>query len=145
QAIVNTEEGATKALAQGGAYGSVLAGVVRATGYASVGIMAAQTIQGMAHNGIDNIPREGTWLLDGGERVLNPQQNKDLTNYLNNRQNGSSEGNVQISQQITFADGSASVNTQGQKQIAESLNNAMDAWARRESRQGGVLFNLVRR
>ncbi|HHP7892103.1 TPA: transglycosylase SLT domain-containing protein, partial [Acinetobacter baumannii] len=136
QAIVNTEEGATKALAQGGAYGSVLAGVVRATGYASVGIMAAQTIQGMAHNGIDNIPREGTWLLDGGERVLNPQQNKDLTNYLNNRQNGSSEGNVQISQQITFADGSASVNTQGQKQIAESLNNAMDAWARRESRQG---------
>ncbi|PPC45810.1 replication protein [Acinetobacter baumannii] len=145
QAIVNTEEGATKALAQGGAYGSVLAGVVRATGYASVGIMAAQTIQGMAHNGIDNIPREGTWLLDGGERVLNPQQNKDLTNYLNNRQNGSSEGNVQISQQITFADGSASVNTQGQKQIAESLNNAMDAWARRESRQGGVLFNIVRR
>lgn len=145
QAIVNTEEGATKALAQGGAYGSVLAGVVRATGYASVGIMAAQTIQGMAHNGIDNIPREGTWLLDGGERVLNPQQNKDLTNYLNNRQNGSSEGNVQISQQITFADGAASVNTQGQKQIAESLNNAMDAWARRESRQGGVLFNLVRR
>ncbi|EPG5693065.1 transglycosylase SLT domain-containing protein [Acinetobacter baumannii] len=145
QAIVNTEEGATKALAQGGAYGSVLAGVVRATGYASVGIMAAQTIQGMAHNGIDNIPREGTWLLDGGERVLNPQQNKDLTNYLNNRQNGSSEGNVQISQQITFADGSASVNTQGQKQIAESLNNAMNDWARRESRQGGVLFNLVRR
>jgi len=122
-----------------------LAGVVRATGYASVGIMAAQTIQGMAHNGIDNIPREGTWLLDGGERVLNPQQNKDLTNYLNNRQNGSSEGNVQISQQITFADGSASVNTQGQKQIAESLNNAMNDWARHESRQGGVLFNLVRR
>ncbi len=145
QAIVNTEEGATKALAQGGAYGSVLAGVVRATGYASVGIMAAQTIQGMAHNGIDNIPREGTWLLDGGERVLNPQQNKDLTNYLNNRQSDSGEGGVQISQQITFADGSANVNTQGQKQIAESLNNAMNDWARRESRQGGVLFNLVRR
>lgn len=110
-----------------------------------IGNIKAIGLTGMAHNGIDNIPREGTWLLDGGERVLNPQQNKDLTNYLNNRQNGSSEGNVQISQQITFADGSASVNTQGQKQIAESLNNAMDAWARRESRQGGVLFNLVRR
>lgn len=40
-------------------------------------------ITGMAHDGIDNIPREGTWLLDGGERVLNPQQNKDLTRYLN--------------------------------------------------------------
>ncbi|OTL15687.1 transglycosylase SLT domain-containing protein [Acinetobacter nosocomialis] len=121
------------------------ANLVLGMGMANVGMIAGQTISGMAHNGIDNIPKEGTWLLDGGERVLNPQQNKDLTNYLNNRQNGSNEGNVQISQQITFADGSASVNTQGQKQIAESLNNAMDAWARRESRQGGVLFNLVRR
>ncbi|WP_205680420.1 hypothetical protein [Acinetobacter baumannii] len=110
-----------------------------------IGNIKAIGLTGMAHNGIDNIPREGTWLLDGGERVLNPQQNKDLTNYLNNRQNGASEGNVQISQQITFADGAASVNTQGQKQIAESLNNAMNDWARRESRQGGVLFNLVRR
>jgi len=119
--------------------------LVLGMGMANVGMIAGQTIAGMAHNGIDNIPREGTWLLDGGERVLNPQQNKDLTNYLNNRQNGPSEGNVQISQQITFADGSASVNTQGQKQIAESLNNAMKDWARRESRQGGVLFNLVRR
>jgi len=128
-------------LAQKTAYSEMILGL----GYANVGLIAAQTIQGMAHNGIDNIPREGTWLLDGGERVLNPQQNKDLTNYLNNRQNGSNEGNVQISQQITFADGAASVNTQGQKQIAESLNNAMNDWARRESRQGGVLFNLVRR
>lgn len=42
------------------------------------------SLKGMAHNGIDNIPSEGTWLLDGGERVLNPQQNKDLTNYLAN-------------------------------------------------------------
>lgn len=119
--------------------------LVLGMGMANVGMIAGQTIAGMAHNGIDNIPREGTWLLDGGERVLNPQQNKDLTNYLNNRQNGASEGNVQISQQITFADGSASIDTQGQKQIAESLNNAMNDWARRESRQGGVLFNLVRR
>ncbi|WP_414659194.1 hypothetical protein ACMHYC_10700 [Acinetobacter courvalinii] len=43
-------------------------------------------ISGMAHNGIDNIPSEGTWLLDGGERVLNPEQNKDLTRYLSDRQ-----------------------------------------------------------
>ncbi|MBP4773181.1 hypothetical protein ITD52_19765, partial [Acinetobacter baumannii] len=59
---------------------------------AAVGVQLAQAAQikqtsltGMAHNGIDNVPREGTWLLDGGERVLNPNQNKDLTNYLNNQ------------------------------------------------------------
>jgi hypothetical protein len=31
---------------------------------------------------MENIPREGTWLLDGGERVLSPAQNRDLTGYL---------------------------------------------------------------
>ena len=56
----------------------------------------------------------------------------------------SSSGDVNISQSITFADGGAKVDTQGQKEIAQSLNNMMDAWARRESRQGGVLHKLAR-
>lgn len=51
---------------------------------------------------------------------------------------------VQITQHITFTDGGAKVDTQGQKEIAKSINNVMDAWARRESRQGGVLYKLVR-
>lgn len=46
--------------------------------------VASTALMGMAHDGIDNIPREGTWLLDGGERVLNPNQNRDLTQYLRN-------------------------------------------------------------
>ncbi|MFW1945770.1 tape measure protein [Acinetobacter guillouiae] len=50
--------------------------------------ISSVSLQGMAHDGIDNIPREGTWLLDGGERVLNPQQNKDLTSYLSNNKSG---------------------------------------------------------
>ncbi|WP_368163121.1 hypothetical protein [Aeromonas sp. s6] len=35
----------------------------------SVGIVAGTAIAGMAHDGIDTIPREGTWLLNTGERV----------------------------------------------------------------------------
>ncbi len=55
--------------------------------------VSAMSPVGMAHDGIDNIPKEGTWLLDGGERVLNPQQNKDLTNYLASQpQQNSSSG-----------------------------------------------------
>ncbi|MEK0212406.1 phage tail tape measure protein [Acinetobacter junii] len=109
-----------------------------------VALLEAATPVGMAHSGIDNIPNEGTWLLDKGERVLSPRQNTDLTSYLNNQKQGSTSS-VQISQQITFADGSAKVDTQGQKDVAQSLDNAMSAWARRESRQGGVLYNLVRK
>lgn len=44
--------------------------LVRAQTYLSVGIVAGQAIAGMAHDGIDAIPREGTWLLNTGERVL---------------------------------------------------------------------------
>ncbi|WP_198080428.1 transglycosylase SLT domain-containing protein [Acinetobacter calcoaceticus] len=58
----------------------------------AVAVQVAQAAQiksvnltGMAHDGIGNVPKEGTWLLDGGERVLNPNQNKDLTNYLSNQ------------------------------------------------------------
>lgn len=141
QAIINTELGATAALKVDPT--GFMSMMTRGIGYASVGLIAAQTIQGMAHNGIDNIPSEGTWLLDGGERVLNPQQNKDLTSYLENQSSGGG-GSVQITQNITFTDTGAQVDTQGQKEIAQSLTNMMDAWARRESKQGGVLYNLSR-
>lgn len=60
-------------------------------------------ISGMAHNGIDNIPSEGTWLLDGGERVLNPEQNKDLTRYLSDRQSANEQASSQQSQPLTMS------------------------------------------
>lgn len=63
--------------------------IAPAVGAAAAALQVAQAasmksvnLTGMAHDGIDNIPKEGTWLLDGGERVLNPEQNKDLTRYL---------------------------------------------------------------
>lgn len=48
----------------------------------TVGLANSLSIVGVAHSGIDEVPREGTWLLDKGERVLSPQQNKDLTEFL---------------------------------------------------------------
>ena len=42
-------------------------------------------ISGIAHSGISDIPREGTWLLDKNERVLSAQQNRDLTEFLENQ------------------------------------------------------------
>ncbi|RKG31497.1 hypothetical protein [Acinetobacter tianfuensis] len=74
--------------------GPYIAPVVGAAAAALQVAQAAQikgvNLTGMAHDGIDNIPKEGTWLLDGGERVLNPQQNKDLTNYLSQAQQSNS-------------------------------------------------------
>lgn len=51
----------------------------------AISTIASVSYSGQAHAGIDNIPREGTWLLDKGERVLSPRQNQDLTSYLSNK------------------------------------------------------------
>lgn len=143
QAIINTELGATKALAEGGMImGVPAATMVRTMGYASVGLIAAQTISGMAHDGIDNIPKEGTWLLDKGERVVDSRTNSDLKNYL---ANGGGGGDVKISQTIVVnTDGSAKVDTEGQKQIAKGFQSMMEAYTRKEMRQGGSIYNFVR-
>ena len=49
----------------------------------------------MAHDGIDNIPKEGTWLLDKGERVVDSRTNADLTNYLASQPQQSSSSGTQ--------------------------------------------------
>ncbi|MDV2440706.1 hypothetical protein QR665_14680 [Acinetobacter gerneri] len=51
------------------------------------------SLTGMAHDGIANIPQEGTWLLNKGERVLNPQDNKAFTNFINQGDGG---GNIEV-------------------------------------------------
>lgn len=71
QAVINTELAATKAMAEGGMImGIPAATAIRAVGYASVAMIAGQTLAGMAHDGIDRVPETGTWLLQKGERVV---------------------------------------------------------------------------
>ncbi|OOW08594.1 hypothetical protein [Acinetobacter sp. MF4640] len=53
------------------------------------------SVAGVFHGGTDYVPKESSYLLDKGERVLSPRQNKDLTNYLKNS-SGSSSGDIII-------------------------------------------------
>lgn len=93
QAIISTELAATRALELGPILGIPASTLVRGMGYASVGLIAGQTIAGMAHDGIDNIPKEGTWLLDKGERVVDSRTNSDLKDFI---ANGGSAPNVNV-------------------------------------------------
>ncbi len=140
QAIINTELAATRAIAEGGPYaGPALAAATRAMGYISVGLIASQTLSGMAHSGIDNIPQEGTWLLDKGERVLSPRQNADLTKFLRN-QNQTSSQPITINIVVNSSDSTVSGDgTQDQKLLGESIANAVRAVIIKEQRQGGLL------
>jgi hypothetical protein len=55
-----------------------MASVVAQTG----GIVSDMKAINIAHGGLDSVPKESTYLLDQGERVVSPRQNKDLTEFL---------------------------------------------------------------
>ena len=63
-----------------------LAAKARIEGMINIASIAAVGLAGVAHGGLDNVPTEGTYLLDRGERVLSPNQNEDLTKFLSNQQ-----------------------------------------------------------
>ncbi|EIN4798205.1 hypothetical protein MW391_000706 [Shigella sonnei] len=62
--------------------------MARVQGMANVASIAASSISGMAHDGIDEIPREGTWLLQKGERVVDDRTNGQLKEFLANNKAG---------------------------------------------------------
>ncbi|MFV5640721.1 transglycosylase SLT domain-containing protein [Acinetobacter oleivorans] len=60
----------------------VMAGAAVAVQLAQVAQIKSTNLTGMAHDGIDYVPQEGTWLLNKGERVLSPRQNQDFTRAM---------------------------------------------------------------
>ena len=100
-------------------------------------LIEAATPMGMAHDGIDNIPKEGTWLLDKGERVVDSRTNSDLKNYL--AEGGGGSGDVHISVQVTDSGVSTQSNQSDQKQLGQMIGNAVRTVIRQEQRQGGLL------
>ena len=83
QIMSNTEVAKMRALAElGPVAGMPMAASIQAQGMISAGIAAAQGIQGMFHDGIDNVPNTGTYLLEKGERVVDKRLNEDLTQAL---------------------------------------------------------------
>lgn len=84
--IINAQIAAAKAPAEMTVLGGIAVGkVLLAAGYANAGMVMGMSLAGMAHDGIDDIPREGTWLLDKGERVVDSRTNSDLKNYLSSQ------------------------------------------------------------
>lgn len=55
-----------------------------------------QSVAGVFHGGTDYVPKESSYLLDQGERVLSPRQNKDLTNYLAAQRQSAAAATVNI-------------------------------------------------
>jgi len=100
-------------------------GTAMATG-AAIGATAA------AHGGLTNVPKEATYLLDRGERVLSPNQNQDLMDFITEGGGGQSVvlENVQLSvlENVTDIDSFLNLSNEEVKEVvADKIITALDA------------------
>ncbi|MDN3397701.1 hypothetical protein QL919_03040 [Psychrobacter sp. APC 3426] len=73
---------------------AIAASAMQVAQAAGISSMSAPSVSGIAHGGLDYVPKESTYLLDKGERVLSPNQNSDLTKFMNG--GGNNNSNVQV-------------------------------------------------
>lgn len=112
--------------------------------------ISAVSPAGMAHDGIDNIPKEGTWLLDKGERVVDSRTNSDLKNYLKNSSNSSNSGTtVNVNHDPSLAvttrdDGNGNIDVYVRKIVEDSWNQ-LSRPNSKQSKLMGQNFNAPRR
>ncbi|MDO9819634.1 hypothetical protein Q7490_10890, partial [Glaesserella parasuis] len=122
---------------------------VASAGMGVISQLTSISLSGMAHSGIDNIPKEGTWLLDRGERVVDSRTNQDLKAFLANQGNrnqasGKSSVNVQIINNGNAVDAKVSQEeTPDGTHITVELLKTMRGIAREES-QNAITNNFAR-
>ena len=63
---------------------NIMAGVKTA----AAGAIQLNKVKGQFHDGIDNVPNTGTYLLEQGERVVDKRLNKDMSSFLANQNSG---------------------------------------------------------
>lgn len=64
------------------AFGAAMAAAAGTAYTAGAATGKALGVATIAHGGMTNVPKESTFLLDKGERVLSPNQNKDFTDFI---------------------------------------------------------------
>lgn len=146
QAVINTYQAASSGFATTPFFplGIIMGAAAIALGLAQVNkIRGTQFSGGQAHAGMTNIPSEGSYLLDKGERVIQPEQNKDLTNFLNKGEEGGGGGTQvgAVNVSITVPDGQALRNmsrSDWQEMVADKVIPALDALDRKGVRQAGL-------
>jgi len=99
---------------------------------------------GQAHDGIANVPREGTWVLDKNERVVKADDNKKLSRFLDNSEG--SKPNINVNVTVSM-DGNSNVesNSQYGKQIGQGLAAAVTTQVQKMMRPNGMLDRQYQR
>ena len=136
------------------AWGDAMAeGATMATKFASAAVIATEfgriisaassmTLNlpvGQAHDGIANVPREGTWILDKNERVVKADDNRKLSDFLDGKSNvGAGDINVNVTVSM---DGNSNVesNSAYGKQVGQGIAAVVVSEVRKMMRPNGEL------
>jgi tape measure domain-containing protein len=118
--------------------------------------VTTNSIAGMAHDGIDSVPSEGTWLLDKGERVVDSRTNEDLKTFLNSSRgveqgavasssSGGGDSSVEVVNYITVqaSDGQSTEDAQKQgAEIGKTIKAVVLKTINEQKRPGGALASV---
>lgn len=128
QATIQTFMAATEAYASlamipfiGPVLGAAAAAAAVAAGFVQIQNIESQQFSA-AHGGIDEVPQDmnnKTFLLKGGERVIQPEANKDLTSFLGGQGQGKSGGGTTINATVNIS--APGMDDKGMRQAAEQF------------------------
>jgi hypothetical protein len=152
RATINTYEAATGAYASlapipvvGPALGIAAAAAAVTAGLANVRTIASQNVSGIAHGGLTNVPAESTYVLQKGERVLSPNQNKDFTNFISTAANDSNggKGNVYVTvhNNVAGTEATTTETTNGLDRYIEVIIDKAHRRVAQDISQGGGLVS----
>lgn len=107
-AIINIQQGISKAISLGFPANIPVIASTIAQGASIVNTIRGTQIEGQAHSGLDSVPQShdnSTFLLKAGERVVQPEANRDLTNYLATQNGSGSGGEITINSPLIVQGG----------------------------------------
>lgn len=120
--------------------------------------VSSNALAGMAHDGIDSVPSEGTWLLDKGERVVDSRTNEDLKTFLNSSRgveqgaaasssSGGGDTYIEVSNTINVESGEGQSAEDAQKQgneIGKTIKAVVLKTISDQQRPGGMLSGTAK-
>lgn len=144
QAALNLQVAVSKAFADGQTMPERFANMalVLAQGVKLVSAVQSISMSGQAHAGIDYVPREGTWLLDRGERVVDSRTNADLKHYLKQQDSSSGGGSISINIPLTVQgadNGNGASLAEDANMLAAIIKSKVFEIVTNEQRPGGIL------
>lgn len=121
---------------------AAMASVAAATASIVSTIASVTMPSGMAHEGIDKVPKSGTWLLEKGERVTTANTSNKLDRTLEQLRNNANRNAANIAITVNV-NGSGDEDPENREQQGTQLGRALETAVRqvliRERRPGGML------